>query len=189
MALLKKVLEAGVDVIGNKRVLSYDFENPSVTVEGGETFHADIVVACDGKPIINSIYLSINVLHSSGVKSIARSQLLRPAIAPRDTGDIAYRILLNGNKMREDPELSSLITDPGATAWCGPDAHIVGYPIREGELYNMVICARRLKGECESDWIVPGEKSDLTRRFGDWEPRLQKMFGLVEDVSFFPTPL
>lgn len=91
--------------------------------------------------------------------------------------------------MRKDSELSSLITHPGATAWCGPDAHIVGYPIREGELYNIVICAKRLKSECESDWIVAGHQSDLTSRFGKWEPRLQKMFRLAQDVGSYPKPM
>jgi salicylate hydroxylase len=110
-------------------------------------------------------------------------QLLEPAILPQDTGDVAYRILIDGKKMREDPKLSSLITNPGATAWCGPDAHIVGYPIRQGELYNMVICAKRLRGECESDWVVSGNKSDLNSRFGSWEYRLQRMFDLAQDVS------
>lgn len=52
LALLDKVREAGVIVMENKRVLSYDFEAPSVTVEGGDSFHADVVIACDGEIII-----------------------------------------------------------------------------------------------------------------------------------------
>jgi salicylate hydroxylase len=35
IALFEKAQAAGVTIIGNKRVLSYDFEAPSVSVEGG----------------------------------------------------------------------------------------------------------------------------------------------------------
>lgn len=51
IALLEKAQAAGVTIIGNKRVLSYDFETPSVSMEGGDIINADIVIACDGETL------------------------------------------------------------------------------------------------------------------------------------------
>lgn len=59
-ALLEEAKRVGVEVTGNQRVVSYDFEAPSVTVEGGEIFEADVVIGCDGtiylSPLVIKIY-------------------------------------------------------------------------------------------------------------------------------------
>lgn len=117
-----------------------------------------------------------------GIKSVARAQLFGNGIPPRDTGDVAYRILIKGDEMLKDPDLAPLILQPGTTSWCGPAAHIVGYPIRAGELYNIVVCATRRPGECETDWVIPGDKADLMDRFKDWEPKIRKLCALADSV-------
>ena len=47
-ALLTAVRNAGVEVLNNKRVVSYDFEAPSAATQDGEVFTADLVIAADG---------------------------------------------------------------------------------------------------------------------------------------------
>jgi len=47
-ALHKRAVELGVEVNVNSKVVSYDLEIPSVTLEDGSTHTADLVVAADG---------------------------------------------------------------------------------------------------------------------------------------------
>lgn len=154
-------------MLRNKEIIAYDFSDPSTVTETGEIFTADLIIAADG------------------IKSIARPLLTGQEDRLRDTGDVAYRILIPGKDLLADPLLASLITVPGTTAWCGPDAHIVGYPIRDGELYNVVVCATAAEGEFDSDeaWIVQGDNSELCRRFAGWEPRVRKLCALSPNFS------
>lgn len=163
-ALLSAAVKAGVQVLPNKRIVAYDFSEPSAVTDQGEVFTADLIIASDG------------------IKSLARPLLTGREDRPRDTGDVAYRILISGDRIRADPELANLITSPRTTSWCGPDAHIVGYPIRDGELYNLVVCAKSRLGETSDEaWVVRGDNSELCTRFAGWEPRVRKLCALTGD--------
>lgn len=161
--LLDAARRAGVTILNNKRVMSYDFDAPSVTTADGQVFTADLVVAADG------------------IKSIARPQLTGHPDIPRDTGDVAYRILIPGSELLKDPDLAPLISTPATTSWCGPEAHLVGYPIRDGELYNIVVCATSHNETTDETWVIKGDNSELCERFGSWEPRIQKLCKLSHD--------
>lgn len=167
--LLETAKEAGVQVFRNTKIIAYDFSEPSAVNEKGDIFTADLIIAADG------------------IKSIARPLLTGQEDRLRDTGDVAYRILIPGSKLLADPLLASLITEPSTTSWCGPDAHIVGYPIRDGELYNVVICATAADqggyrfNPNEEAWVVKGDNSELCRRFAGWEPRVRKLCALTGD--------
>ncbi|KAI0376737.1 salicylate hydroxylase [Hypomontagnella monticulosa] len=162
-ALLTAARRAGVEVLNQKRVVSYDFDAPSATTQSGEVYTADLVIGADG------------------IKSIARPLLTGQPDIPRDTGDVAYRILIPGEKLLADPELADLITDPCTTSWCGPDAHLVGYPIRNGELYNIVVCATSYNETTDEVWVIKGDNRELCNRFAKWEPRVQKLCALTGD--------
>lgn len=162
--LLEAALNAGVKIFKDKPVVSYDFSVPSATTAGGEVWKADLIIAADG------------------IKSITRPLLTGQPDKPRDTGDVAYRILVPGSELLADPELSSLITDPVTTSWCGPEGHVVGYPIRNGELYNIVVCVTSKQGETTDEvWVVKGDNKELCERFKDWEPRVRKLCALTKD--------
>ncbi|KAI0161260.1 salicylate hydroxylase [Xylariaceae sp. FL1272] len=159
--LVDAVRKSGVEIIHSKKVTSYDFEAPSATTDQGETFTADLVIGADG------------------IKSLVRPLLTGQADKPRDTGDVAYRIIIPAEKLLQDPELESLITNPCTTSWCGPDAHIVGYPIRNGELYNIVVCATSYNETTDDVWVVEGDNTELCKRFEKWESRVQKLCALT----------
>lgn len=116
-----------------------------------------------------------------GIKSIARPLLTGQPDVPRDTGDVAYRILIPGKELLTDPDLKDLITNPATTSWCGPGAHLVGYPIRNGELYNIVVCATSNGETTDEVWVVKGSNEELRERFASWEPRIQKLCKLTRD--------
>jgi salicylate hydroxylase len=162
--LLEAALDAGVTIYKNKRIVSYDFDAPSATTADGEVWKADLIIGADG------------------IKSMTRPLLTGQPDKPRDTGDVAYRILIPGSDLLADPELASLITDPVTTSWCGPEGHIVGYPIRDGELYNIVVCVTSREGETSEDvWVVQGNNAELCDRFREWEPRVRKLCKLTRD--------
>ncbi|OAA66914.1 salicylate hydroxylase [Niveomyces insectorum RCEF 264] len=162
-ALLDAATKAGVRILPNHRVVSYDMEAPSVTTQDGAVHTADLVVGADG------------------IKSLCRPLLTGQPDVPRDTGDVAYRILIPAAKLLADPELASLITEPCSTSWCGPDAHLVGYPIRNEELYNIVVCATSQNETTDEVWVVRGDNSELCKRFAAWEPRVRKLCALTGD--------
>lgn len=161
--LLEAAKRAGVAVHSHKRVTSYDFDAPSATTQDGETFKADLVIGADG------------------IKSICRPLLTGKPDVPRDTGDVAYRILIPAEKLLADADLAELITNPCTTSWCGPDAHVVGYPIRDGEMYNIVVCATSYNETTDEVWVVRGDSSELCNRFAQWEPRVRKLCALSGD--------
>lgn len=125
--------------------------------------------------------LALYLLTGIGIKSVARPFLTGQPDVPRDTGDVAYRILIPGEDLLADPELADLITDPCTTSWCGPDVHLVGYPIRNGEMYNIVVCAKSCNETTGDVWIVKGDNSELCERFSQWEPRIRKLCKLTRD--------
>jgi salicylate hydroxylase len=124
-----------------------------------------------------------------GIKSIARSEITQEPDRPVDTGDVAYRILIPSKEVLDDPELADLVKDPWATTWTGPEGHFVGYPIRAGQLYNMIVCVSHestLKFGAalgEDDWQIRADNSELTRRFEGWCPAVQKLCQLSVKVS------
>lgn len=124
----------------------------------------------------------------SGVFSTARTQVLGYELRPIDTGDISYRILIPGSVILADPELRDLVSQPWVSSWCGPDAHVIGYPVRGGEVYNVVCCcaAKSMRDQPHTGndtKIVIKSNEELVRRFSDWEPRVRKLVGLAGKVS------
>ncbi|GAD98036.1 salicylate hydroxylase [Paecilomyces variotii No. 5] len=162
-ALLDAAKKAGVEIYANQKVEKYDFSVPCAVTSEGKTWTADLVVCSDG------------------IKSIARPLLTGQPDVPRDTGDVAYRILIPGKELLADSDLKDLITEPATTSWCGPGAHLVGYPIRDGELYNIVVCATSNGETTDEVWVVKGSNEELCERFASWEPRIQKLCKLTRD--------
>ncbi|KAL7651508.1 hypothetical protein ACMYSQ_011220 [Aspergillus niger] len=160
--LLAVAIEAGVVIHKNRHVTSYDFSVPMAVTADSEKWTADLIICADG------------------IKSTARPLLTSQPDHPRDTGDVAYRILIPGQDLLADPDLAGLITHPETTSWCGPDAHLVGYPIRDGELYNIVVCATSEGETTDEIWVVEGDNEELCARFSGWEPRVQKLCRLTK---------
>lgn len=162
-ALLEAAEKSGVKIYKSQRVTAYDFDEPSATTQDGKVWKADLVIGADG------------------IKSTARPLLTGQPDIPRDTGDVAYRIIIPGEDLLRDPELADLINEPCTTSWCGPDVHIVGYPIRNGEMYNIVVCAKSSHETTDEVWVVKGDNTELCERFSAWEPRIRKLCKLTRD--------
>ncbi|KAI9739654.1 MAG: hypothetical protein M1834_006372 [Cirrosporium novae-zelandiae] len=165
--LLDRTLELGGSIQVNSRVMDVNCDSTAATatviLQSGMKFVADLVVGADG------------------VNSKCREILLGYPDEPTPTGDLAYRLLLDTKKMRDDPELAKFVEDPQVNYWMGPDAHAVNYVLRGGELFNMVLLvpddmphgARTLCGNVD-------EMRDL---FKDWDPRIPKLLSLCTSVD------
>ncbi|KAJ7681028.1 salicylate hydroxylase [Mycena polygramma] len=147
-------------------VASYDFAAPVVMTAAGERVAGDLVVCADG------------------IKSAVRSAVNGRAVDPADTGDVAYRILVPAAPLLADPEMRHLVTEPWAVHWMGPEGHAVGYPLRGGRLYNVIIDVthRTDRGTpLELDeWRSEADTGKhLAVRFADWCPAVRKLCALA----------
>ncbi len=87
-----------------------------------------------------------------------------------------------------DPELKPLMDEPRVCTWVGPEGHFVAYPLRGGELYNMIVCVshestKHGKSLGEEDWLVTADNEELRRRVEDWCSPIQKLCALAGQVS------
>ncbi|KAJ5284570.1 hypothetical protein N7505_002550 [Penicillium chrysogenum] len=162
LSLYEKARELGVEFKFGEKVVSVDFNLPSVTTESGFTMRGDLIVGADG------------------LWSRCRLNLLGTDDMPRPTGDLAYRVVLDLNQL-DDPELKSWVSNPTVHFWIGPGAHAVGYSLRGGTMYNIVL-------------LVPddlphgvsrqsGSVEEMQALFKDWDPILGRFLSVVDKVD------
>lgn len=163
-ALIEKAMALeNVQVRVNSTVTRVQFDPPAVTLADGTMVQADVVLAADG------------------IKSSIRDQLLgKDATKAIRTGDAAYRIMLPRSAMENDPELKQLIDEPQATRWIGPYRHIIAYPVRNHQLYNIVLLHPD-RTDVEESWTTRGSKQMMVDDYRGWDRRVTKLIDLVKD--------
>ncbi len=85
----------------------------TVTDRAGASFKADVLIGCDG------------------VKSVVRDKLVGDDV--RVSGHVVYRAVVGAEEMPEDLRWNAPVV------WAGPNCHLVHYPLRSGEQYNIVL--------------------------------------------------
>lgn len=147
------------------RVDKYDFDLPSLQTADGEWHSADLIICADG------------------IKSEVRNAINGSPIEPVDTGDVAYRILVPSKPLMDDPQTRHLVTQPWAVHWMGPEGHAVGYPLRDGELYNIIIDITHATDlgvpVGQDEWKSQADNTELVQRFADWCYPVRKLCGLT----------
>lgn len=179
--LLDRAVELGAKIVTNARATDFTVsatpqgeEVCTIFTADGREFPADLVVGADG------------------INSKLREVFLGREDPPIPTGDLAYRLLLNTDKMREDPDLRAFVEEPQVNYWLGPDKHAVNYVLRgkakqtdsyitePNLLFNMVLLvpddlpagANTLEGNIE----------EMRDHFKDWDPRIPKLLSLCDSV-------
>jgi len=66
-----------------------------------------------------------------GVKSVVRERFVGDPV--RVSGHVVYRAVVDAKDFPADLQLNAPV------AWAGPDCHLVHYPLRGGEQYNLVV--------------------------------------------------
>ena len=91
---------------------------------------------------------------------------------PRVSGHIAYRAVLK----RED--VSAHLWSDDVLLWGGEKTHLVHYPLRRGELFNLVAVFHSNK--YDEGWNTFGDTAELNERFSGACPQVRELLGKIE---------
>lgn len=166
-ALYARAKELGVKFRLGCRVKSADTNSPgqpSVTLTTDEIITADLIIAADG------------------LWSACRASFTGTTDAPKPTGDLAYRVVLDADKdLADDRELYDWVTKPKVHFWVGPGAHAVGYSLRGGKMYNIVLLVPDDLPEGVSR--TAGDVEEMRALFDGWDPILGRFLERVAGVD------
>jgi salicylate hydroxylase len=133
----------------------------TLMVRHGESLSADWVIGADG------------------IRSRCRDYVVPDNLAPRFTGNVAWRGLLHRGDVPE-----SLLPPQWANIWMGPGGHVVVYYLRGGELINFV-AVREQDDWLEESWNAPASLRDLLHDFADWDPALFQLLSHADPKTCF----
>jgi 3-hydroxybenzoate 6-monooxygenase len=92
---------------------------------------------------------------------------------PRVSGHIAYRAVLATEEVPETMRIGSMVI------WAGEKTHLVHYPLRGGELTNLVAVFHSNK--YEEGWDSYGDPAELHERFAGTCSQVRTMLGKIEE--------
>jgi 3-hydroxybenzoate 6-monooxygenase len=105
------------------------------------------------------------VVGADGVKSVVREALVGDA--HRVSGHVVYRGVVPREDMPADLRWNA------AALWAGPNCHLVHYPLRGGEQYNLVVTFHSREHE---EWAVrEGSKAEVLSYFEGIGPRPRQL--------------
>ena len=111
------------------------------------------------------------VIGADGLQSQARAAL-NPATRPFFTGQVAWRCTI---------PLDATDTPPEAIVHMGPGRHIVTYPLRGGELMNVVAVEER-DGWAAEGWNHKDRPEILRAAFADFAPEIRDLLFRADQV-------
>ncbi|GAB3760978.1 3-hydroxybenzoate 6-monooxygenase [Ramlibacter monticola] len=137
------------------KVEGYTQDGRGVTVQlaGGETLRADALVGADG------------------LWSRVRQSVVGDG-KPRVSGHIAYRAVLR----RE--EVPKHLWSDDVLLWGGEKTHLVHYPLRRGELFNLVAVFH--SNRYDEGWNTFGDTAELNERFAQAVPQVRELLEKIE---------
>ncbi len=150
-ALLSAIRRERPDAIHlNRRCAGVSQDGDAVTVafEDGETARAALVIGADG------------------VQSRVRLSVFG-ADRPEFTGIVCWRVLVPRDRVPKGIRMQV------GTNWVGPGGHVVHYPVRGGDLLNLVGLMERDDWRVES-WTVQGSKDEFSSDFRNWHPDIHE---------------
>jgi len=130
-----------------------DAQGVQVRIAGGEVLQGDALIAADG------------------LWSRIREAVVGDG-KPRVSGHIAYRAVLK----RED--VPAHLWSDDVLLWGGEKTHLVHYPLRRGELFNLVAVFHSNK--YDEGWNTFGEPAELNERFAQAVPQVRELLGRIE---------
>jgi salicylate hydroxylase len=141
-----------IQVETSTKVVSVLQDDQGVTAvdQNGRIFKADALVAADG------------------VRSVIREKLFNDP--PRISGHVVYRAVVPVAEMPLDLQINAPVV------WAGPDCHLVHYPLRDGQQYNLVVT---FHSRDEEEWgVTDGSKEEVLSYFDGICPRARQMLHL-----------
>ena len=144
-----------VTLENNCQVEGFEEDSGGVTVilHSGERVRGRALIGCDG------------------MWSKIRERIVGDG-KPKVSGHIAYRAVLKRDEVPAD------LWQPDVILWAGPRTHLVHYPLRRGELYNLVAVFhsdRYVEG-----WNAEADAAELWAHFKDQRPEVLRMLERIE---------
>jgi salicylate hydroxylase len=140
LSLLEGAKETGkVQFLTSTRIVRVEQDESSVTVfdQNGQSYQGQALIGADGG------------------KSVVRQQYVNDP--PRVTGHVVYRAVVEKKDFPENLQWNA------ASIWVGPNCHLVHYPLRGGEQYNVVVTFHSREKE---EWgVTDGSKEEVQSYF------------------------
>ncbi len=140
---------------------SVDETGPTVILKNGQRMEANVVVGADG-------------IRSRTRKAVIKNR----EIEATDSTNCAYRATVPASVMISDPAIAHLMSDINANCWIGHGRHIMAYPIRNGQLYNLVLShpGKATIGK----WNEPGNLDEMKANYSHFDPTIKRV---LENVT------
>ena len=117
------------------------------------------------------------LIGADGVKSVVRQQYVGDEA--RVTGHVVYRAVVDKADFPEDLQWNA------ASIWVGPNCHLVHYPLRGGEQYNVVVTFHSRHAE---EWgVTEGSKEEVQSYFQGICPRARQLIDLPKSWKRWAT--
>ncbi len=155
LSLLEGAQETGkVQFHTNTRIVSFEQDEARKTVtaidQNGKRWMGQALIGADGG------------------KSVLRQQYVNDP--PRVTGHVVYRAVVDRQDFPQDLQWNA------ASLWAGPKCHLVHYPLRGGEQYNVVVTFHSRQQE---EWgVTDGSKEEVESYFQGISPKARQLIEL-----------
>ncbi len=161
-SLLEGVQASGqIEFVTSTRVTNVEQDADGVTVhdQHGNTHHGLALIGADG------------------VKSVVRQQFVGDEA--RVTGHVVYRAVVDRADFPEDLQWNA------ASIWVGPNCHLVHYPLRGGEQYNVVVTFH--SRELEQWGVTEGSQEEVQSYFQGLCPKARQLIDLPKSWKRWAT--
>jgi len=147
--------EKGIELNEKRKGLGFEEKSDRIVLQldGGEAIAGACLIGCDG------------------LWSKVRAQILGDG-KPRVSGHIAYRAVLARAEVPDDLWQNNVVL------WAGPKTHLVHYPLRRGELYNLVAVFH--SDRYEEGWDVYGDPEELARKFEHERAEVKRLLDKID---------
>jgi len=151
----------GIEVMTSTRVAGIEQDEDGVTVVDGH----------------GARHRGIALVGADGVKSAVRAQYVGDAA--RVSGHVVYRAVIEKDDFPADLRWNA------ASIWVGPNCHLVHYPLRGGEQYNVVVTFHSRRQE---EWsVTEGSSEEVESYFQDICPRARQLIELPKSWKRWAT--
>ncbi|KAM0154191.1 hypothetical protein ACHAQE_007327 [Botrytis cinerea] len=162
--LFNKATKLGAVTVFSAMVKKINFEESALEFADGTTQNFDVIFGADGE------------------KSFCREALLGREDPLDDSGFDIYRATVKIDDVAELPDLAELVEVHSINMWIGPEGHTVTYPIRKGNLLNIVLTHQH---ESDSPLSMGPESigtDNVHQAFKDWSPQFHKLLDVPTAV-------
>ena len=128
------------------------------------------VLLADGSAVEGTV-----VIGADGIRSMVRQHIGAPSEVA-DSGDMAFRTLIDGEAVRNDPATRFIVDWQAGNVWFGPGGHLVIYPVRRQQLIN-VVGIFPITEEVSRDWTRPATHDELLTAYQGWDERVLALLG------------